>query len=159
MVKQQGSVSHDLWRAGLSIANVCEDGAEAAHLMSAKHEDYNVQSTLRKMEDTGGPHFCSTIERLNPKGCEGCPNKGKLTTPAQLTKEVKEATPEDNIVEEIDGDDTKSITIPTLPTPYFRGQNGGVYLRGTNADGDPEEVCIYPHGFSYLARTCLAVGK
>ena len=119
--------------------------------MSAKHEDYNVQSTLRKMEDTGGPHFCSTIERLNPEGCEGCPNKGKLTTPAQLTKEVKEATPEDNIIEEIDGDDTKSITIPTLPTPYFRGQNGGVYLRGTNADGDPEEVCIYHHDF-YITR-------
>lgn len=151
IIVNQDSVSHDLWRAGLSIANVCEDGAEAAHLMSAKHEDYNVQSTLRKMEDTGGPHFCSTIERLNPKGCEGCPNKGKLTTPAQLTKEVKEATPEDNIIEEIDGDDTKSITIPTLPTPYFRGQNGGVYLRGTNADGDPEEVCIYHHDF-YITR-------
>ena len=151
IIKHQGSVSHDLWRAGLSIANVCEDGAEAAHIMSAKHEDYNVQSTLRKMEDTGGPHFCSTIERLNPEGCEGCPNKGKLTTPAQLTKEVKEATPEDNIIEEIDGDNTKSITIPTLPTPYFRGQNGGVYLRGTNADGDPEEVCIYHHDF-YITR-------
>ena len=57
-----------------------------------------MQGTLKKMEDTGGPHFCSTIERLNPDGCEGCPNKGKITTPAVLTKEVKEAAPEDNVI-------------------------------------------------------------
>lgn len=151
IIQNQSSVSHDLWRAGLSIANVCEDGAEAAHVMSAKHEDYEVQATLRKMQDTGGPHYCATFERLNPDGCEGCPNKGSITTPAQLTKEVKEAAPEDNIIEEIDGGNTKRTVIPTLPSPYFRGQNGGVYLRGTNADGDPEEVCIYHHDF-YVTR-------
>ena len=119
--------------------------------MSSEHEDYDVQATLRKMEDTGGPQFCSTIERFNPEGCEGCPNKGKITTPAQLTKEVKEATPEDNVIEEIDGEDTKTITIPAMPNPYFRGQNGGVYLRSTNEDGDTEEVCIYHHDF-YVTR-------
>tara|TARA_R100001460_G_scaffold13112_10_gene29683 strand:- start:53 stop:2869 length:2817 start_codon:yes stop_codon:yes gene_type:complete len=151
IIKNQDSISHDLWRAGLSIANVCEDGAEAAHIMSARHEDYSVQGTLKKMEDTGGPHFCSTIERLNPDGCEGCPNKGKITTPAVLTKEVKEATPEDNVIEEIDGGSTKQITIPTLPRPYFRGQNGGVYLRSVNEDDEPEEICIYHHDF-YVTR-------
>ena len=151
IIKNQSTVSHDLWRAGLSIANVCEDSAEAAHVMSSEHEDYDVQATLRKMEDTGGPQFCSTIERFNPEGCEGCPNKGKITTPAQLTKEIKEATPEDNVIEEIDGEDTKTITIPALPKPYFRGQNGGVYLRSTNEDGDTEEVCIYHHDF-YVTR-------
>ena len=151
IIKHQGSVSHDLWRAGLSIANVCEDGAEAAHIMSAQHEDYSVQGTLKKMEDTGGPHFCSTIERLNPDGCEGCPNKGKITTPAVLTKEVKEATPEDNVIKEIDGDSTKQITIPALPRPYFRGQNGGVYLRSVNENDEPEEICIYHHDF-YVTR-------
>ena len=151
IIKNQSTVSHDLWRAGLSIANVCEDGAEAAHVMSSEHEDYDAQATLRKMEDTGGPQFCSTIERFNPEGCEGCPNKGKITTPAQLTKEVKEATPEDNVIEEIDGEDTKTITIPAMPKPYFRGQNGGVYLRSTNEDGDTEEVCIYHHDF-YVTR-------
>ena len=151
IIKHQGSVSHDLWRAGLSIANVCEDGAEAAHIMSAQHEDYSVQGTLKKMEDTGGPHFCSTIERLNPDGCEGCPNKGKITTPAVLTKEVKEATPEENVIKEIDGDSTKQITIPALPRPYFRGQNGGVYLRSVNENDEPEEICVYHHDF-YVTR-------
>ena len=41
--------------------------------------------------------------------------------------------------------------IPTFPAPYFRGQNGGVYLRGRNADGDPEEICIYHNDF-YVTR-------
>jgi hypothetical protein len=119
--------------------------------MSARHEDYSVQGTLKKMEDTGGPHFCSTIERLNPDSCEGCPNKGKITTPAMLTKEVKEAAPEDNVIEEIDGDSTKQITIPALPRPYFRGQNGGVYLRSVNENDEPEEICVYHHDF-YVTR-------
>ena len=151
IIKHQGSVSHDLWRAGLSIANVCEDGAEAAHIMSAQHEDYSVQGTLKKMEDTGGPHFCSTIERLNPDGCEGCPNKGKITTPAVLTKEIKEATPEDNIIEEIDGDSAIQVTIPTFPAPYFRGQYGVVNLRSVNDNDEPEEICVYQDDF-YVTR-------
>ena len=146
IIKHQDSISHDLWRAGLSIANVCEDGDEAAHIMSASHADYNVEATLKKMQDTGGPHFCSTIERLNPEGCEGCPNKGKITTPAVLTKEIKEAAPEDMF-----GGDEKQVAIPALPRPYFRGKHGGVYLRGENDNGDPEEICIYHHDF-YVTR-------
>ena len=151
LIKNQQTASHDLWRSGLSIANVCTDGDKAAELMSSKHEDYSLEATLRKMEDTGGPHFCSTFAMHNPEPCETCPNNGKITTPAMLTKEIAEAAPEDNILEEdVDGM-TKTISIPTFPKPYFRGQNGGVYVRGENADGDPEEVCVYHHDF-YVTR-------
>lgn len=151
LINNQQTASHDLWRSGLSIANVCKDGDKAAELMSSKHEDYNLEATLRKMHDTGGPHFCSTFAMHNPEPCETCPNNGKITTPAMLTKEIAEAAPEDNTVEEdIDGM-TKTISIPTFPKPYFRGQNGGVYIRGKNAEGDPEEVCIYHNDF-YVTR-------
>jgi len=151
LVNNQQTASHDLWRSGLSIANVCKDGDKAAELMSSKHEDYNLEATLRKMHDTGGPHFCSTFAMHNPEPCETCPNNGKITTPAMLTKEIAEAAPEDNILEEdVDGM-TKTISIPTFPKPYFRGQNGGVYVRGKNAEGDPEEVCIYHNDF-YVTR-------
>ena len=151
LINNQQTASHDLWRSGLSIANVCTDGDKAAELMSSKHEDYSLEATLRKMEDTGGPHFCSTFAMHNPEPCETCPNNGKITTPAMLTKEIAEAAPEDNILEEdVDGM-TKTISIPTFPKPYFRGQNGGVYVRGENADGDPEEVCVYHHDF-YVTR-------
>ena len=150
IIQNQKTVPHDLWRSGLSIANVCKDGDRAAELMSSQHDDYSLEATLRKMEDTGGPHFCATFEVHNDL-CAECPNKGKITTPAMLTKEIAEAAPEDNIVvEDVDGM-TTTIAIPTFPKPYFRGQNGGVYLRGENADGDPEEICIYHHDF-YVTR-------
>ena len=150
IIENQKTVSHDLWRSGLSIANVCTDGDKGAELMSSKHDDYSLSRTLRKMQDTGGPHFCSTFSTHNSL-CDTCPNNGKISTPAMLTKEIAEASPEDNIVEKAFGDTTKTVEIPVFPKPYFRGQNGGVYIRGTNADGDPEEVCVYHYDF-YVTR-------
>jgi hypothetical protein len=150
IIENQQTISHDMWRSGLSIAKVCTDGDKAAELMSSKHEDYSLEATLRKMEDTGGPHYCSTFAGYNDL-CAECPNNGKITTPAMLTKEIAEATPEDNILEEdVDGE-TKAVAVPVFPKPYFRGQNGGVYIRGTDAEGDPEEICIYHNDF-YVTR-------
>jgi hypothetical protein len=151
IVENQKTISHDLWRSGLSIANVCKDGDKAAELMSSKHDDYSLEATLHKMADTGGPHFCSTFELHNPEICAACPNKGKISTPAMLTKEIRAAAPEDNIITDVTKGVSKLHEIPTFPAPYFRGQNGGVYLRGRNADGDPEEICIYHNDF-YVTR-------
>jgi len=151
IISNQKTISHDMWRSGLSIANVCKDGDKAAVLMSSKHEDYDFHATLRKMQDTGGPHFCSTFETHNPDTCTKCPHKGKISTPAMLTKEVVEADPDDNIVEDITTKTPKIHTIPTLPKPYFRGQNGGVYIRTKDADGNPDEICIYHYDF-YVTR-------
>ena len=151
IIENQETVSHDLWRSGLSIANVCEDGEKAAHLMSHKHGDYNVEATIRKMHDTGGPHFCNTFEGHNPAGCADCPNKGKISTPAMLTKEVAEAAPEDNVVEAPAASGVKTYEIPKFPNPYFRGQNGGVYIRIKDEDGNPDEQCIYHYDF-YVTR-------
>ena len=151
IIENQDTVPHDLWRAGLSIANVCADGQQAAHKMSHLHPDYDAGATIRKMEDTGGPQYCGTFERYNPDGCEGCPNKGKISNPAMLTKEIAEAAPEDNIVETEVGGKTKTVAVPTFPKPYFRGRTGGVYVRSTNADGDPEELCVYHNDF-YVTR-------
>jgi len=151
IIQNQKTVPHDLWRSGLSIANVCKDGDKAAALMSSEHEDYSLEATLHKMADTGGPHFCSTFELHNPEICAVCPNKGKISTPAMLTKEIRAAAPEDNTVTDMTKDTPQIYQIPVFPKPYFRGQNGGVYVRGENADGDPEEVCVYHHDF-YVTR-------
>ena len=45
----------------------------------------------------------------------------------------------------------KEFDIPVFPKPYFRGVAGGVFIRGTNADGDIEEECIYHHDI-YVTR-------
>jgi hypothetical protein len=46
---------------------------------------------------------------------------------------------------------TNTYTIPMYPKPYFRGANGGVYIRTRNAEGDPDEKIIY-HNDLYVVR-------
>ena len=45
----------------------------------------------------------------------------------------------------------KEKDIPTYPHPYFRGANGGVYIRLSNTDGDIDEKCIY-HNDIYVVQ-------
>ena len=45
------------------------------------------------------PHWCTTFEEHYPEGCQGCVHKGKYKSPISLCIEVKEATPEENIVD------------------------------------------------------------
>ena len=42
--------------------------------------------------------------------------------------------------------------IPKYPEPYFRGVNGGVYVRFRNADGDPEDKLIYHNDLYVINR-------
>ena len=53
--------------------------------------------------------------------------------------------------EDEDEELTDKHVIPTYPKPYFRGHNGGVYIRTRDADGDPDEECIYHYDF-YVTR-------
>ena len=157
IINNQDTVPHDLWRAGLSIANVCVDGEKAAQFMSKKHPDYDPEDTLAKMRDTGGPQYCATFASIYPEGCEGCVHKGKITTPVSLTKEIKEDTEdlgnslnEEGIDDLLDKKQSRK-NIPSYPHPYFRGRHGGIYMRTTNAEGDPDEVCVYHNDF-YVTR-------
>ena len=152
IIENQETVPHDLWRAGLSIANICVDSEKAARIMSHKHPDYNEDVTLKKMEDTGGPQFCKTFEIHNPSGCMGCSNKSKISTPATLTKEIIEAAPEAHNIENILSETPKTHGVPALPPPYIRGKNGGVYLKTEGEDGDIEYVCVYHYDFYVTHR-------
>ena len=53
--------------------------------------------------------------------------------------------------EEEDVEATSKHVIPTFPKPYFRGHNGGVFIRTNNSDGEPDEECIYHYDF-YVTR-------
>jgi hypothetical protein len=48
----------------------------------------------------------------------------------------------------------QTYIIPKYPAPYFRGANGGVYLRKVDDDGEIEERCIY-HNDIYVIRRVL----
>jgi hypothetical protein len=153
--ENQSTIEEPLWRAGLSIAHACVDGAKAIHVLSNKHPEYNANYTEKKANETKGPYTCATFRKLNASGCEGCTLS--LTSPIQLGKEIAEATEADNIVEEVtqveDGkEETTQYVIPKFPFPYFRGKVGGIYVRDKGPDGEEVETNIYPYDFYIVKR-------
>ena len=153
--KDQENCSEPMWRAGLSIAKFCVDSESAARKISKKHEGYSEEDTKEKMELIKGPYLCTSFDEFNPDVCPKCPNWGKVKSPIVLGSSVVEATEEDNIVEvpEMDLPDSPTTTyvIPTYPRPFFRGTNGGVYMRTVNAEGDPDEKVVY-HNDLYIVK-------
>ena len=136
------------WRAVLSVAQFCEDRDWAIHEISKGHPDYDPDETERKAALTKGPYTCETFQGLDTAHlCAGCAHAGKITSPIQLGSEVKEAAPEDNVVVV----DEITYEIPTYPWPFFRGHNGGIYMRSKPEDGDKDDdnkevhKVVYPY--------------
>jgi hypothetical protein len=160
------------WFHVLSIVKYCEEGDKAAHLISKGYEGYSEEETQKVLDSISWPHYCATFEKDSPEGCEGCPHKGKIKSPIKLCMEVREATsnvvevPEDHRADEefedvesealgSTGDEseydahaliprpkTVSYTIPPYPHPYFRGAEGGVYIRARNKENEPVELKV-----------------
>ncbi len=151
---KQAEIEEPLWRAGLSVAQVCVDRDKAIHLMSRKHPEYTPEYTEKKANETKGPYTCDTFEKLNPGGCEGCQHKLSIRSPVVLGREMEEASDEDNVVFEKPADiptaPAQSYVIPKYPPPYLRPKNGGVAkrVRGEEADVD---IPIY-HNDIYVVR-------
>lgn len=178
IVRHQATTEEPVWRAGLSIANVCEDREVAIHRMSSLHPDYTPENTESKAKATKGPYTCASFENLNPSGCVGCPHKGKITSPiiiGRITKEadierVQEPKPlEDRTIftappqEDVVAPPTLQhyrvstpqgiVLVPKYIYPYFRGENGGVHIRKKNKGDDEDEVkevCPYDY---YMTHT------
>ncbi len=151
--ENQAQVSEPLWRAGLSIAQVCIDRDEAIHAMSNQHPNYSHKETEDKANKTEGPQYCKTFEGLNPDGCKECPLRGKITTPVVLGREVLRATEEDNVVVVTDPLTKTAVqeVIEPFPFPFFRGKAGGVYVESGEGE-DRAELCIYEHDFYVVKR-------
>jgi len=146
----QAEVDEPIWRAVLSVANVCEDREKAIHAVSNQHPEYDAEETERKARLTKGPYTCAVFAKFNPSGCEGCPNNGKIKSPIVLGHSIAR----DEGGEETQ--ETSETLIPATPTPsvsypwpYFRGKNGGIY-RESGEDEKPE--LIYEHDLILVKR-------
>jgi len=133
--ENQESVEYPLWRAGLSIAATCADSAEAIHAMSKESSKYSYSDTEDAASKIKGPYKCETFENLNPKGCDGCPHKGNITSPIQLGDKVL-AEPD----MACEGGLNEPI-LPELPWPYVFAKGGGVYSQVE----EEEPKLIYEH--------------
>lgn len=151
-VLNQKTTSEPMWRAVLSIAKFCKDKDKAIHAVSHEHPEYTKQDTEEKVALIHGPYNCQTFWKDNPKGCDGCPNKGKITNPINLGRgEVEVATAEDNVVRDTAAPEV-IYTIPEYPFPYVRGKYGGVYVKSEDKEGNPKDMLVYENDF-YLVNT------
>ncbi len=74
-----------LWRAMIGALHMAVDGAAKIHAFSSIDPSYSQAETQRKIDSCiDKPTTCAHIESCNPAGCQGCPSKGKITTPLQL---------------------------------------------------------------------------
>jgi len=151
-IADQESLEEPRWRAALSIAAHCVDMEEAIHDISSKHPDYSPVATAEKAARIKGPYTCDAFDKINPGGCDNCPNKGKVTSPIVLGQEIVAAEPEDNVIQFTPSDVSKPVTytVPEYPYPYFRGKTGGVYRKAD--DEDDEAVLIYEHDLYVVKR-------
>ena len=155
IVNNQEECSEPIWRAGMSIAKFCVDGREAAHNMSQNHPEYSAEETQDKFDKIKGPYLCTHFDEFKPDVCPQCPHWGNIKSPITLGSSIKEASEEDNVVEvpalDLPNTPTTTYVIPTYPRPYFRGANGGVYIRTVDDDGEATEDMIY-HNDIYVVN-------
>jgi len=155
LVENQETASEPMWRSALSIAQFCKDRQKAIHLISSRHPDYSPTATEEKAARIQGPYRCETFWTNNPQGCEGCPHKGKLTSPILLGRgEVETASPEDNVVHVAQAlhEEPKQYVIPEFPFPYVRGKHGGIYIKNKDDEEGPLDKLVYENDF-YLVNT------
>lgn len=150
--ENQATLEEPMWRAALSIAAFCEDGRKAAHMMSNKYPGYDAIEVEKKLDyivAKGGPYTCSTFEKLNPGGCNGCAHKNVIKSPIVLGADIAEADDSEVVVQTEEGE-PQTLLIPEYPFPYIRGKNGGVYRKPI---GDEEElVLVYEYDFYPIKR-------
>ena len=151
IVVNQDTIEEPLWRAGLSVAVACIDKDEAIHQISMGHPEYSPETTERKAYSTKGPYTCETFQKINPAGCNECPNKGQISSPIQLGSEIV-AAEESIVVETNEAGETEIFDIPEYPFPYFRGKNGGVYVRIQDDENGDDAINIYEHDFYIVKR-------
>lgn len=156
VLTNQENISEPLWRAGLSIAKFCSDADKAIHKISSKHPDYEPYATQEKADRIQGPYLCARFDEYRPGVCQDCSHWGKIKSPIALGREVVEASEEDNIVVQPaigTGDpNPHTYVIPKYPEPYFRGKNGGVFMRSKGDDDEPKDLLIYANDLYVVRR-------
>lgn len=152
--QHQNSLSEPMWRSVMSVAQYCEDRNKAIHLMSRQYDGYDPAETEEKANNCKvGAHTCKEFQKhFGAERCESCLHKGIINSPIKLGVYVPEATPEDNIVKAKHKGLGEEVTfiIPAYPHPYFRGVEGGVYMKkmsplakGDDAPKEETDVLIY----------------
>jgi hypothetical protein len=140
------TLEEPLWRAALSVAIRCEDGATAIHKLSQAHPGYTAANTEAKAAETKGPYTCQWYKDNYAEGCKGCTHM--ISSPILIGKviEAAQVTDDQYVIDKEEDDDSPAmaLSIPAYPFPYFRGAKGGVFRNDRSKDGEDIEIEIYP---------------
>lgn len=158
MCENVPTLEEPLWRAGLSLAKFCDDGATAIHEFSEDHPEYNHAKTEEKASGIPAPRTCEWFIDNYPSRCEGCAHRGKIVSPISLAREF---TPAKANTEKPIWEAPNTQTIPDFPDaliPFVRGQHGGIYFvpapkvdkKGAKHQDDP--ILILSHDLYPVSR-------
>ncbi len=88
----KGQIKEPHWYHGLQLIQHSVEGDALAHEWSSGHPSYSREETERKLAQIRnlnlGPTLCTKFADVNPGGCDGCPFKGKISSPVQLGVDV-----------------------------------------------------------------------
>lgn len=142
-IKNPEKVDEPLWYSLIGVAAHTTDPEATAQQWSKGHASYSEAATSDKLkqwrDNATGPTTCARFAALNPSGCNGCPYKGRVTTPASLGRAYQEAPIDVSAPDPISQD-------IELPRPYKRTSSGIKYT----VDDTDIDVCtfdIYPVGY------------
>lgn len=161
-----------LWYSALSIAQHCSDRDTAIHDISREYPKYNPKETEKKALQTQDmPHSCETFNSVNPKVCDKCKHRGKITNPLALGKvfQIAKVEPpqvdlfakDEAVIPESAVNAVKELhtkiaprgltSLPDELYPYVYGREGGIYFmpvakydeEGKPIQPDPVLVTLY----------------
>lgn len=135
------NASEPQWRAALGLARFCEPQDVAMLAVSDGHADFDSAAMHAKVANwTYGPSKCASFWDEDNDTCEGCQFWGKITSPAQLGRDIVEAAPP--TVEVATEDGVVEMKVVPIPAPYSRkaGKNGKITIVAKSEDADGNVV-------------------
>src|SRR3990167_2078199 len=138
----RGCISEPHWYACIQLLCHAVEGDELIHTWSRGYEGYTHEETSRKIGQIRGqslgPTLCSTFEDRRSTGCDGCPFKGKISSPAQLGTVITAAPPP--TIEVTIAEVVTQVALPNPPLPFTRSEGGGIVIE---EDGITHKIYEY----------------
>lgn len=135
----KGCVPEPHWFHAIQLMLHAVEGDELIHQWSNGYSGYSHGETQQKISQLRakqlGPTLCSKFEENNPGGCDGCPFKGKINSPAQLGAHVEAApAPVVQVTPATEAAPAVTLKLPNPPAPFQRKAgtgdkgDGGIYV-------------------------------
>jgi hypothetical protein len=130
------TVQEPMWRASMGIAKYAIDVETAIDLLAGGHPDFDPDTSMAKVlgwKGTG-PTTCAEFEKHCASGCDGCPYRHKVKTPAALSFVVAPPIP---------APVGAKFTVPTDYPPGYSVLNGKM-MREIPDDTAQSGVVVVP---------------